>query len=86
MLAFALNEVPKESDTFWFICPQAQFQLQDSITEIADKTGSSRIIRREKHALIVGILNQYRYWTLSRARLMAADILRDYFSVFEGGR
>ena len=61
-------------------------RLEDSILEIAERTGSSRIVRKERDVLVVGILNQYRYWTLSRARLLAADILGDYFSVFDGGQ
>ena len=57
--------------------------LWDSILEVASKTGASRIVRVDDDQLVIGILNQYRYWTISRARLLAADILRDYFSMFE---
>ncbi len=60
--------------------------VDDSMLELATKTGASRIVRRDAGRLVVGILNQYRYWTPSRARLLAADILRDYFSVFEGAK
>ena len=55
-----------------------------STLELATQTGASRIIRLEKGRVVVGILNQYRYWTPSRARLLAADVLREYFSAFEG--
>jgi fibrillarin-like rRNA methylase len=34
-------------------------------------------------ALAVGVLNQYRYWTPSRARLCAAEILRRHMAPFE---
>ena len=32
----------------------------------------------ESTGLVVGIYNQYRYWTLSRARLLSGDIIRQY--------
>ena len=54
-----------------------------STLELATKTGASRIIHHEAGQVVVGILNQYRYWTPSRARLLAADVLREYFSAFE---
>ena len=60
--------------------------LQAMILELAEKTGASIIIQANEESLRVGLLNQYRYWTRSRARLLAADILRDYFSVFEGNK
>jgi hypothetical protein len=28
-------------------------------------------------------LNQYRYWTPSRARLLGADIVRQHMNIFE---
>lgn len=57
--------------------------IDKSTLELALKTGASRIVRAEFGRVIVGILNQYRYWTRSRVRLLAADVLRNYFSVFE---
>ena len=66
--------------------PRSGGEIDESTLELATKTGASRIVRTDKNRLVVGILNQYRYWTPSRARLLAADILRDYFSVFEGAK
>ncbi|MEX2170378.1 MAG: N-6 DNA methylase [Pirellulales bacterium] len=61
-------------------------QLRKLVLSLADQAGASIIIQVDDAALIIGVLNQYRYWTCSRARLLAADILRDYFSVFEKRR
>ena len=66
--------------------PQSQGEIDESTLTLATKTGASRIIQRDDQRLLVGILNQYRYWTPSRARLLAADILREYFTVFEGAQ
>lgn len=57
-------------------------ELISRITEEADKTGCSRVIVHEDGRLVVGIIGQYRYWTLSRARLCALDILRYHLDVF----
>ncbi len=58
--------------------------LNAAAVELATQTGVSRIVEMENGHITVGILNQYRYWTPSRARLLAADVLREYFSAFEG--
>ena len=58
--------------------------ISESTLELASKTGASRIIHFDNGRLLIGLLNQYRYWTPSRARLLAADVLREYFSAFEG--
>ena len=64
----------------------AQKRLIFQITEAANKTGCSRVIVHEKGRLLVGIIGQYRYWTLSRARLCALDILRHHLDTFPLGR
>jgi hypothetical protein len=56
----------------------------DQILEIADKTGATQIIQPDNACLVAGIYNQYRYWTLSRARLLAGDILRLYLDAITG--
>lgn len=61
-------------------------ELISQIAEEANKTGCSRVIVHEKGCLLVGIIGQYRYWTLSRARLCALDILRNHLDVFPVGR
>lgn len=57
--------------------------VQRLMLQLADRTGASQIINQHDEGLLIGILNQYRYWTKSRARLLAADILRDHFARFE---
>ena len=59
-----------------------QKKLISQISEQANKTGCSRVIIHEKGRLIVGTIAQYRYWTLSRARLCAVDILRHHLDAF----
>lgn len=59
-----------------------QKRLISQITEAANKTGCSRVVVHEKGRLLVGIIGQYRYWTLSRARLCALDILRHHLDAF----
>lgn len=59
-----------------------QKRLISQITEAANKTGCSRAVVHEKGRLLVGIIGQYRYWTLSRARLCALDILRHHLDAF----
>lgn len=61
-------------------------ELISQIVEEANKTGCSRVIVHEEGCLLVGIIGQYRYWTLSRARLCALDILRNHLDVFPVGR
>lgn len=56
------------------------------IVEEANKTGCSRVIIHEEGILFVGIIGQYRYWTLTRARLCALDILRNHLDAFPVGR
>lgn len=64
------------------ITPAAVKNLISQITEEANKTGCSRVIVHEEGCLLVGIIGQYRYWTLSRARLCALDILRHHLDTF----
>jgi hypothetical protein len=53
------------------------------VLQLASDTGATQIIRETERGLVVGILNQYRYWTPSRARLLAAEILQNHVAVFE---
>lgn len=62
--------------------PRELNRLVTDITKEANKTGCSRVIVHEEGRLLVGMLGQYRYWTLSRARLCALDILRNYLDKF----
>jgi hypothetical protein len=60
-----------------------KIDVSNIVRLLADNAGSSRVF--VKHGighLSVGIIAKYRYWTESRARLCAMDILRDYSQVF----
>lgn len=63
--------------------PQRFFQ--DQVLPLANDTGATRIILDVDGGLIIGMTNQYRYWTLSRARLLAAEIISRHMAVFETG-
>jgi hypothetical protein len=47
--------------------------------EVADRRGCSRIIVHSpgKRGLLIGLLNQRRWWTVTRARLCAQHIIRE---------
>lgn len=52
----------------------------------ANKTGCSGVTVHGDRYLLIGVIAQYRYWTLSRARLCGLDILRRHLDVFPVGR
>jgi hypothetical protein len=52
--------------------------LQAEILAIANATGATRIVHETDEGLVIGILKQYRYWTASRARLLASEILSEH--------
>lgn len=72
--------------TFITLTQAAQKNLISQITEQANKTGCSKVVVHGEGFLLVGIIGQYRYWTLSRAHLYALDILRHHLDVFPMGR
>ena len=52
---------------------------------LADQEGASRVFARLPHRCIsVGLLAQYRYWTPSRAKLCAMDLLREHGTWLDG--
>jgi hypothetical protein len=63
-----------------------QKRLIARIAEQANNSGCSRAIVHDAGSLLIGVIGQYRYWTLSRARLCALDILRNHLDVFPVGR
>jgi len=52
------------------------------ILPLANEIGASRFLFELPNGLAVAILNQQRYWTLSRARLCAAEIINRHMTVF----
>ena len=63
------------------VVPETLFR--EAVLPLANETGATRIIKKLDGALLIGVLRQYRYWTPSRARLLAASILREHLTVFE---
>jgi N-6 DNA Methylase len=51
------------------------------VLPLANESGASRVIFELEHGLAVAVLNQRRYWTLSRARLCAAEIINRHMGV-----
>jgi len=78
--------IVSSSSTSRSLTQATQKKLISQITEEANKTGCSRVVVHDKGRLLVGIIGQYRYWTLSRARLCALDILRHHLDAFPIGR
>jgi SAM-dependent methyltransferase len=54
-----------------------------ALLKLANDTGSTRIIQEVEGGLVVALLNQYRYWTSSRARLLGAELVREHLDVFD---
>ena len=57
--------------------------FRQKVLPLANDTGASRVIFEADGGLVVAVLNQWRYWTPSRARLCAAEILQRHMAVFE---
>jgi hypothetical protein len=57
--------------------------FRERVLSLASESGASLVIFEVEHGLAIALLNQYRYWTPSRARLCAAEILRRHMAVFE---
>jgi hypothetical protein len=62
---------------------EADTSLQSLFLRLAEESGTTRIIQQQENGLLLGIFNQYRYWTPSRARLLAAEIAREHLDVFD---
>jgi len=63
--------------------PPQDALFRDVLLKLAEDTGSTRIIQQIEGGLLVALLNQYRYWTPSRARLLGAELVREHLGVFE---
>ena len=54
-------------------------------TRQADDLAATRVtlIDPERPRLTIGLLNQYRYWTLTQARLLASNIIWEHGAMLE---
>jgi hypothetical protein len=59
-------------------------ELLGEVLGLASETGATQVLLPRSGGLWVGIYNQYRYWTASRARLLAADIVRYHLDSITG--
>jgi hypothetical protein len=51
-------------------------QALDKTLSLADETGATQVVFEDPPGLVIGIYKHYRYWTPSRARLLAGEIIR----------
>ncbi len=65
------------------ILPAPDSLFREVLLKLADDTGSTRIIQQVDGGLVVALLNQYRYWTPSWARLLGAELVREHLDVFD---
>jgi hypothetical protein len=79
---------PRAGQTFGAILlghppEQVDEQIYREVVPMADNTGASQVVLKHTGGgLLVGLRNQYRYWTQTRGRMLAADIIRDHLDVF----
>ena len=95
-LEVAHSNSNQEGNPWVFIDIDASGQMQQVLNELspnildkADDMMVSRIVHTWENwpgCLRVGILDQARYWTVTQARLLAADLLRNYGHQLEQGR
>ena len=62
----------------------AREELLGEVVRLASETGATQLVLPRSGSLLVGIYNQYRYWTVSRARLLAAEIIRYHLDSITG--
>ena len=62
----------------------ASTQLLEAAMAKANETGASRIVVRapRKQGLLVGLLSQQRWWTITRARMCGRHIIREHLDAF----
>jgi hypothetical protein len=61
----------------------ARDDIDRAVFKLASETGATLSIREAELGLVIGLINQYRYWTPTRARLLAAEILQNHMAPFE---
>lgn len=76
---FGLLLISKRGTTM----PVPDSLFHEVLLKLAEDTGSTRIIQQVNGGLLVALLNQYRYWTPSRARLLGAELVREYLDICE---
>ncbi|HMP81161.1 MAG TPA: N-6 DNA methylase [Verrucomicrobiota bacterium] len=76
---FGLLLISKRGTTM----PAPDGLFREVLLKLADDTGSTRIVQQIEGGLLVALLNQYRYWTPSRARLLGAELVREHLDVFD---
>ncbi len=76
---FGLLLISKRGTTM----PAPDGLFREVLLKLAEDTGSTRIIQQVEGGLLVALLNQYRYWTPSRSRLLGAELVREHLDVFE---
>ena len=57
--------------------------FENEVLPLANETGATQIIKVQDSGLLIALLGQYRYWTPTRARILCAEITRNYFHIFE---
>ena len=57
---------------------EALREIMGGVTDLADDHGASLVTYRQPGSgmLIIGLLARYRHWTLTRARLLAGEVMR----------
>jgi N-6 DNA Methylase len=75
---FGLLLISKRGTTM----PAPDGLFREVLLKLADETGATRIIQQTEGGLVVALLNQYRYWTPSRARLLGTELVREHLDVF----
>jgi hypothetical protein len=80
---------PKAGQTFGAILLGRPADMMDEqiyfqqVLPLADNTGASQVVMKlSAGGLLVGLRNQYRYWTSTRARLLAAEVARSHLDTF----
>lgn len=64
------------------IAPEISSDDLSEIFQKADETGASQIIIQGREVLHIAILNRYRYFTKTRARFLALEIIEKHLDVF----
>ena len=64
--------------------PAIEKPLLSRLMKEANSTGASRVTLRIPSGLLIGILNQRRFWTRSRARLCSLHIEEEHLEAFDG--